>query len=322
MSKRLITAIISLVAIAGVAIAVLLIQKNKGTDAPQPSATPTETFVRLTDAVSKAPTVTKSPTSTETPTISSTPTSSNTPVPTDTPTPTDVSTPTFTPIPTVTPISTPVPTKEPTKAPNNTVTPVPTKEPTKTPPTVAPTATPTEEPTKAPTPTDPPTPTPTEEPTPEPTGKPSKPAPTPRPGNKTPKVDPETWSATNLPDGFSSEWDLVNYVADFRIKRDIAPSLRRDGLIYESFRLVDSGNYIGSWKVYSCEITTRHGQVDGFKFVISFVVHGGNYARNVVNEVTAVSYTSVVSYYNGRKFKSAGEMSDAELENYLDHFFD
>jgi hypothetical protein len=135
-------------------------------------------------------------------------------------------------------------------------------------------------------------------------------------------VSPDTWSADNLPDGYSTEEQLVNYVAGYRVQKHIVPSLTRDGLIYESYRLVDSGNKTGSWEMYSCEITTRHSVYSDFTFVISFTVHGGYYADCVVSGDTSVYYTKVVVYYNGRKFKIAERMNDAQLENYIDHFFD
>ena len=333
MSKRLITAIISFVVIAGVAIAILLIQKNKRTDA-SPSVSPTDTGVLLTDAASKAPTATSNPIPTEIPTIISTPTPSNTPTPT--PSPTEALTPTEEPTPEPTEEPTPTITAKPTESPVPTATPVPTQEPT-----LDPTATPSLEPTptqkpatptpvpntptpKPATPTPvPPTPTekpvePTKAPTPTnvPTVDPDKPTPTPRPTGGAAEVD--RWTADNLPEGFSTEEELVKYVAQIRVQRDVVPSFERNGFTLVNYTLERGTNKHDTWTYYHCYVTFVWNKSAKGTMRVKFIVYGGEYATRIVVQNTGITYTQIIDYVDDKiRKQQEGSFNDAFIEKHI-----
>ena len=267
------------------------------------------------------------PTATLTPTVTLRPTETLTlaPSPTLTPTETPV-TPTDVPIsPTETP--TPEPTLEPTLGPTSDPTATPTLAPTET-PTLAPTNTPTPTvkpatPTPKPaTPTPiPPTPTPvqpTQEPTKAPTPIPDVPTPTPKPTSV--PVDPHQWSVDHLPDGFSTEEELVRYIAQFRIQRDSIPSLKRMGFSYVSHtvRRADNGAKIDGWTGYYCDVTYVWDKSAKATMVLTFVVYGGDYVRKVTGGVTAMTYVKIVDYANGKiRKQQEGSFNDAYLEQHI-----
>ncbi|MBX3293698.1 MAG: PEP-CTERM sorting domain-containing protein [Acidobacteria bacterium] len=129
----------TLLGLAAIPIAAILITRKK--DTPTPTQTP-PTTPTPTPQVTPTPTPTPGITPTPTPTPGITPTPTPTPGVTPTPTPTPPTTPTPTPTPKVTP--TPTPGVTPTPTPQVTPTPTPPKSPTPTPPPVTPSPTPPE----------------------------------------------------------------------------------------------------------------------------------------------------------------------------------
>ena len=276
----------------------------------------------------------KNPASTVTPTLEPTVTSTVTLKPTESPTST--STPTLAPteIP-VTPTEVPVtPTEDPT----------PTQEPTLEPtqePTLDPTATPSLEPTptqkpatptpvpntptpKPATPTPvPPTPTekpvePTKAPTPTnvPTVDPGKPTPTPRPTGGAAEVD--RWTADNLPEGFSTEEELVKYVAKIRVQRDVVPSFERNGFALVNYTLERGTNKHDTWTYYHCYVTFVWNKNSRATIRVKFIVYGGEYATRIVVQNTGITYTQIIDYWNGEISKQQeGSFNDAFIEKHI-----
>ena len=312
--------------------------RNNSPD-PVPALSPTP--VASVTPIPATPTNTIAPTSTPTLEPTSTPEPTNTAVPTDSPTPEPTETPTATATPS------PEPTNTPTGTPKPTDSPVPTNTPTKA-PTVTPTAkpaTPTPTPTKAPatptpvpatptpappTPTNSPvptvvTPTPTDTPTPTPTQggivHHTKPSPTPKPADGPQIVGILTWSADNLPEGYSTEEQLVKTVADHIVNKEVRPSLKRNWLTYESYKLTPTDKILNGWKVYLCEVITHHVELTNFKVVVSFYVSGEKYASHVVNGWTGVVYLKFELYYNGQKAISESISKDSDIDYWVDIAF-
>ena len=165
-------------------------------------------------------------------------------------------------------------------------------------------------------------PTDTATPTPSATPKPGKPTATPTPTYAPPVVNPDEWSPTNLPDGFSSEKQLVDYLADYIAKNDVAPTLKRCGFTYVSHEVIDSGNKIGPWKAYRCRVTAVLDKTDRATIEVDFVVYGGHYAARIINGKKTVSYVGISDYWDGKRAGgSSNPMSDAELTSYLERVY-
>ena len=82
--------------------------------------------------------------------------------------------------------------------------------------------------------------------------------------------------------------------------------------------MVSSGNKTGTWTLYRCNVTVRHKELSDLKLVIGFVVCGQHYAIRVVNRAASIYYAEVTVYYDGQKLETLNDVSDAQLEAYLD----
>lgn len=290
MKRRPLIALISFVAIVAIAIVVLIVAKNpdRKSEEAETTVTPTDAVAMLTEEATIVPTAMNTPIPTET-TVTSIPSPTNTPAPTDIPTPT--------PIPIAT--NTPAPAKAPT--PTNTPVPKPTPIPTSQlePTIISPTKAPTKEPTKVPTKT------PTKEPTKAPTL----------------KVNPNTWNPSNLPPGFSSEMEVVNYVANQLISKKVIPLLNNCNFDYTGYRLEATGNYIGGWIIYRCYISATWRKTSKATIEIMVPVDGGLYAE-LMNGHYACAYSGITTFNKGEKNGGEdGYMSASTLENYLKSVF-
>lgn len=292
-------------------LSVTVIPEPTTTNTPEPTATNTP-----------EPTNTPIPTATNTPV----PTATNTPMPTatNTPEPTATNTPkptaTNTPKPTATnkleptATSTPVPTATNTPTPAVTATPEPTENPVPTPPvTITPTFTPMPtqdaETSHLPTPSE------------EDYNRPGTPitgdyeyapgrywtyhptlTPTPTPHWKTHVQD--QWSTDNLPEGFSSEEELVKYIIEFELQRDILPTLNRYRLIYESYTEEKKDWFCENWPVHHVYFTTHHVSQPDLKIIIVVGVGGDMYSSHVVNGHSGVTYLRMIYSYTDRNGKN------------------
>ncbi|MBO7561083.1 hypothetical protein J6T21_03595 [Candidatus Saccharibacteria bacterium] len=165
----------------------------------------------------------------------------------------------------------PTATPEPTKAPKPTVTPEPTKvvtpEPTVTSePTKIPEPTATPKPTKAPEPTA--TPKPTKVPSPTVTPKPTK-APTKQelvvPENEVIKeslhVPLDTYTREDLPESFSTEEELVNWMMDRQYRLYIKPAFEKHGFSLEGEKTLVKRTKKTDWDSFWYEYNFTNGKI-------------------------------------------------------------
>lgn len=267
--------------------------------------TPTTVICTPTDVISSTPTGELTPTEVvvNTPTKEQpSPTSEIIPTEeiTNTPSPTEKAT--NTPSPTEGITNTPSP--SPTSKPTDTPTPVPPKPNTPTPKVDTPTPVPPKPDTPTPVP-----PKPSNEPTKEPTMTPTL------------VVNPDTWSPSNLPPGFGSEMDVVNYVANQLIAKKVIPLLNNCNFDYTGYRLESTGNNIGGWTTYWCYVSATWRKTAKGTIEIKIAIAGNLYAE-MVNGNYVCSYSGVTTYNNGvRNGGQDGYMSAASLESYLKSVF-
>ena len=124
-----------------------------------------------------------------------------------------------------------------------------------------------------------------------------------------------------MPDGFSSEDQLAKAIADHMVNKEVKPSLRRNWLVYESYKITKTSNKIGDWSIYHCEVTTHHEAYPNEKIVVTFMFYGEYYARHIVNGWTGIIYTKFDYYYNGTKALSKEISSDSDIDRWIDYIY-
>lgn len=105
------------------------------------------------------------------------------------------------------------------------------------------------------------------------------------------------------------------------VSKEVRPSLKRNWLTYESYKLTPTNNVVNGWKVYLCEVTTHHEAYTNFKVIVTFYVDGEKYATHVVNGWTGVVYKTIVCNFDGGKFGPYDISSDKDIDTYIDKWF-
>ena len=138
--------------------------------------------------------------------------------------------------------------------------------------------------------------------------------PTPTPVNQPTKViSPDEYSPSNLPEGFSTERQLVEYVAQYRVNKETVPVFQSLGFETVTITSVSgTGKRSGQWELY--RVTVHATRSDTVEVEVVWLTNGQHYAECVVNQQSGILYQELTAWKRGHQLKKV-KTSFSDLDN-------